>query len=188
MRSGALDQEPGRGPARLVPQPDGYAEYVEQARETVRPAGPGQHRSSSRRSPAQGPTRNIPTGSFRIKGVQPVSRRGQRSIRSTITYLLILPVLTMIGLYIYAAAGTIGPAVAKQNSATVNADIGQSVSAFTEALENEQADTFVYQASHHQAFPDSKLEADYAATNATAATFEAGLAKAKGALSPAATQ
>ena len=94
----------------------------------------------------------------------------------------------MIGLYIYAAVGTIGPAEAKQHSATVNVDIGNVDSAFTEALETEQADTFVYQASHHQAFPDSKLKADYAATDETAAAFEAGLANAKGALSPAATR
>ncbi|HEY6787180.1 MAG TPA: nitrate- and nitrite sensing domain-containing protein, partial [Trebonia sp.] len=186
MRSGALDQEPGRGSARLVPQPDGYAEYVEQAREQARPAGPGQHRSSSRRPSGQGPTRNIPTGSFRIKGVQPPPRRGQRSIRTTITYLLILPVLTMIGLYIYAAAGTIGPAVARQHTATVNADIGEPDTLLSEAVEQEDADSYIYVASHGRALPDSKLQADYAATDATLASFVSGAAKAKGAMSSAA--
>ncbi len=183
MRSGALDQEPGRGSARLVPQPDGYAEYVGQPREQARPTGPGQHRSSARRQQGQGPTRNIPTGSLRIKGVQPTARRGQRSIRSTITLLLILPVITMIGLYAYAAASTIGPAVAKHHTATVNADIGGPHTLLSEAVEREDADSYTYVASQGRALPDSKLKADYAATDAAIASFVSGAAKAKGSLS-----
>jgi signal transduction histidine kinase len=184
MRSGALDQEPGRGSARLVPQPDGYAEYGEQAREQqARPTGPGQHRSSSRRPPGQGPTHNIPTGSFRIKGVQPVPRRGQRSIRYTIAWLLILSVVTMIGLYFYAAVGTINPAIAKLDSATVNADIGDSFSAMVQAIEAEQADSYAWQASYHRA-PQVNLQKDYATTNGAVAAFLAGDTRAQSAESP----
>jgi signal transduction histidine kinase len=182
MRSGALDQEPGRGPARLVPQPDGFAEYVEPAREQARPAGPGQHRSSGRRPSGQGPTRNIPTGSFRIKGVEQ-PRRGQRAIRTTIALLLILPVVTMIGLYSYAVSGTINPAIAKQNSANVNADIGVPFAAMVEALEVEQSDSFAWQASYHRD-PQVNVAKDDAATNATVAAFLAGDTKSQGAQSP----
>jgi len=184
MRSGALDQEPGRGSARLVPQPDGYAEYVEQPREQARPTGPGQHRSSARRTSGQGPTRNIPTGSFRIKGVQPVQRRGQRSIRSTISVLLILPVVTMIGLYVYALSGTIGPAEAKQNSAAVNNDIGVPFSSMVQAIELEQAQSYIWQASYGRAFPASKLKAYYTATDTAVSAFLVGDNNAQGVLSP----
>ncbi|MCW2932267.1 MAG: putative sensor with domain [Actinomycetia bacterium] len=183
MRSGALDQEPGRGSARLVPQPDGYAEYVEQAREQARPAGPGQHRSSSRRPPGQNPTRNIPTGSFRIKGVQPPPRRGQRSIRTTITLLVILPVLTMIGLYLYAVSGTIGPAEAKQNAAKVNADIGAPFSAMVQQIEAEQADSYAWQASYHRD-PQVNVAKDDKATDVAVAAFLAGDTSSQSVQSP----
>jgi len=183
MRSGSVDQGPGRGPTpRLVPQADGYAEYVDPTREAARPAGPGQHRSSARRPSGQGPTRSIPTGSFRIKGgPSTTARRGQRNIRTSIAFLLILPLLTMAGLYGYAVAGTIGPAQAKQNAATVNNDIGVPFSNMVQALEVEEAASFAWQASFHHA---PAVTADYATTDATVAAFLAGDTKAQGAASP----
>jgi signal transduction histidine kinase len=93
----------------------------------------------------------------------------------------------MIGLYVYAAAGTIGPAEAKQDSATVNADIGAQDASLGDAFETEVADTFVYQASDHRAMPLAALTAPgtgaYAKTDAALAAFEAGAAKAGGDLS-----
>jgi signal transduction histidine kinase len=101
-----------------------------------------------------------------------------------------LPVLTMAGLYTYAAIGTVGPAVAKQDSATVNADVGAADAFLGQAIETEEADTFIYQASDHRAIPDSKLTApgtgDYAKTDAAIAAFRSGAAKARGSLSAAA--
>ncbi|HEX4831532.1 MAG TPA: nitrate- and nitrite sensing domain-containing protein [Trebonia sp.] len=176
MRSGSAEQEAGRGPARLVPQGDGYADYVDPARVP----GPGQHRSG-RRPPGQRPTRNIPTGSFRIKGV-PVSanRRRQRSIRSTIAWLLVLPLLTMAGLYAYAAYGAIGSAVASQHAASVNNQVNEPVRTLGAALQDERAQTLAYQASSGRAIPLADLRAGYARTDAAAAAFEAADKKASG--------
>src|SRR5258708_34241306 len=106
MRPVAVQQEPGRGPARLVPQPDGYAEYVDPAQNQGRAAGPGQHRSP-RRPP--GPTRSVPTGARRLKGIPPSASpaRGQPSVPSTIAFLRALPLTTLAALHVYALLGTI---------------------------------------------------------------------------------
>jgi signal transduction histidine kinase len=117
--------------------------------------------------------------------VTPASR--QRSIRSAIIWLLVLPLVTLAGLWAYAAVGTIGPAVAKQDSAAVNADIGEPDALMTQALEIEQASTFIWQATRHHV-PGIDLRKNYAATDAAVTTFQAGLAKAQGSLSPAARQ
>jgi signal transduction histidine kinase len=98
----------------------------------------------------------------------------------------------MVGLYVYAAAGTIGPAEAKQDSATVNADLGAQDALLGDAYETEVADTFVYQASDHRAMPLTTLTAPgtgaYAKTDAALAAFEAGAAKAGGDLSSSSRQ
>ncbi len=181
--SWGVEQAPGRGRPRLVSQPDGYAGYRDQPPPpSGRPGGPGQHRSSARRTLAP----NISAGLFRGRGSQPAGR-GQRSIRSAISWLLILPLVTMIGLYAYALSGTIGPAIAKQNVAAVNTDIGAPDAYMQVYLEKEQADTFVWQASHHRA-PGIDLKADYALTDEYAAKFAVGLAKASGALNPQARE
>jgi len=109
--------------------------------------------------------------------------RRQRSIRSTITALLILPVLTMIGLYAYAVSGTISPAIAKQDAAAVNTDIGQTITAVVVALEAEQADSFAWQASYHHD-PQANLPKDYSTTNAAVAALLAGDTRAQGVESP----
>ena len=75
---------------------------------------PGQHRSPS------GPPASTRRWSHGIRG-----RQGrQRPIRSTLTVLLIIPVASLIALRAYAASTTVGGAIAKQNSDTVNKDIG----------------------------------------------------------------
>jgi signal transduction histidine kinase len=192
MRSGSVDREPGRGAARLVPQADGYADYASPASGQYRPAGPGQHRSA-RRQPGQAPTRNIPTGSLRIKGVpSSAAKRGKRPIRATMTWLLVLPLLTMAGLYGYAAYGTIGPAVAQQDSATVNTDVNGPVRDLDAAIHQERSDAFVFQASHGRLLPLSKLQSDEHRTDQDVRAFIAANQLAQGAepaaVKPVATQ
>jgi signal transduction histidine kinase len=188
MRSGAVDREPGRGSTRLIPQADGYADYVDPARESSRPPGPGQHRSGGHRAPGHGPAHNISTGSFRIKGASSsaAGRGGQRPILITIIWLLVLPAVTMVVLYLYAAIPTVGPAEAKGNSAATNTDIGQTDQLMVEAIEGEERDTFAWQASGHR---DTQvdLQKDYAATNGAVAAFQAGLTRAAGVM-PATTK
>src|SRR6266700_866797 len=138
MRSGSAGQGPERSPIRLVPQANGYAEYVDQTSAASRPVGPGQHRTAC--GARVGLTHGIPIGSFRGKGATSrAPSQGQRPIRSTIAWLLVLPLVTMGLLYVYAVSGTIGPATAKQNAATVNADIGAPDALMTQALQIEQA-------------------------------------------------
>jgi signal transduction histidine kinase len=100
-------------------------------------------------------------------------------VRATILWLLVLPVATMIGLYLYAAIPTIAPAEAKGNIAATNTDIGQSDEAMVQAIEQEQSDTFAWQASFHR---DTQvdLQKDYAATNGAVTAFQDGLTKAQG--------
>jgi signal transduction histidine kinase len=162
-----------------VPEDAGWiapAQGLRDPRLAGRPPGPGQHRSSARRTLV----RSIPAGSFHIGGIKPVGR-GQRSIRSAISWLLILPIVTMIGLYAYAVSGAIGPAVAKQRVAAVNAAIGAPDAYMQLYLEKEQSDTFIWQASYHRA-PGINLKADYALTDKYVAELEVGLAKVRGTL------
>ena len=57
------------------------------------------------------------------RGIRDRQRR-QRPIRSTLTVLLIIPVVSLIALWAYAASTTVGGAIAKRNSDTVNKVIG----------------------------------------------------------------
>jgi len=84
----------------------------------------------------------------------------------------------MIALYLYAAIPTIAPAEAKQNSAATNTDIGQTNEQMVQAIEEEQSDTFAWQASDHRA-TQVDLRKDQAATNQAVAAFEGGLTKAR---------
>jgi signal transduction histidine kinase len=110
----------------------------------------------------------------------------QRPVRATIVWLLVLPTITMIALYLYAAIPTIGPAEAKQNSAATNTDIGQTDELMVQAIEQEQSDTFAWQASYHR---DAQvdLQKDYAATSGAVTAFQAGLTRAQGVM-PVTTQ
>src|SRR3954468_17491022 len=170
MRPGAV-QEPGRGPARLVAQPDGYAEYVDPTRDQGRAGGHGQHRSPRRPT---GPTRSVPTGALRIKGMSSSATpaRRQRSIRSTITLLLIIPLLSLIALWVYAASGTVGPALAKQHSAALNNTVGQPILNMSVALQAERAQAFAWQASGGRTMPQAQLQQLFGTSDAAVAAWK----------------
>ena len=72
----------------------------------------------------------------------------QRSIRSTITILLVIPLLSLIALWAYAAVSTVGGAIANKNDDTLNQITGAPIAALAQALETERADTFVWQSAH----------------------------------------
>ena len=72
----------------------------------------------------------------------------QRSIRSTITILLVIPLLSLIALWAYAAVSTVGGAIANQNDNTLNQEVGGPIAALVGALQTEGADTFVWQSAH----------------------------------------
>ena len=135
---------------------------------------------------------------------RPAGRAGaarQRSIRSTITILLVIPLLSLIALWAYAAVSTVGGAIANKNDNTLNQEVGGPIAALVGALQTEGADTFVWQSAHalyqsaHGHLPARAVEAMNASkaamdaqrprTNAAVAGFRVAAAKAAG-LEPAA--
>jgi signal transduction histidine kinase len=208
MGPGRADQEWPTSPPRLVPQSDGYADYVD--RSQPGPVGPTAGRANGQqgvtgrglgpsrdRSPAahagHRKSRRSPGGTGRT------SR--QRSIRSTITVLLVIPLLSLIALWAYAAVSTVGGAIANQNDNTLNQEVGGPIAALVGALQTEGADTFVWQSAHalyqsaHGHLPARAVEAMNASkaamdtqrprTSAAVGDFEAAAKKAES-LEPAA--
>jgi len=140
MGPGRADQEWPTSPPRLVPQSDGYADYADQSRSE--PAGhPTGPQSSAPRHRKDARSR-VPTIGW------PDRTARQRSIRSTITILLVIPLLSLIALWAYAAVSTVGGAIANKNDNTLNQEIGAPTAAVVEAFQTERADTFVWQNMH----------------------------------------
>ena len=180
MGPGRADQEWPTSPPRLVPQSDGYADYADQSRPgpAEQPAGqlvgqPGsapRHRRKDRRG------RPLTVG-----GEGRTTR--QRSIRSTITILLVIPLLSLIALWAYAAVSTVGGAIANKNDNTLNQLTGAPIAALAQALETERADTFVWQSAHGH-LPRTAMVAQRTTTDVAIRGFRAAEAKAAG-LQPA---
>jgi len=109
----------------------------------------------------------------------------QRPIRSTLTVLLVIPVVSLIALWAYAASTTVGGAIAKRNSDTVNKDIGAPTQALFTQLTQERALSFVWQSVHGR-MPRAGLDAQRKNTDAAVAAFRAAAATASGAETPTA--
>jgi signal transduction histidine kinase len=203
MGPGRADQEWPTSPPRLVPQSDGYADYVDRSQPGP-PAGPANRQPTG----PQGATRKeLGRGRERSRAAHAghrKDRRGfaapgraarQRSIRSTITILLVIPLLSLIALWAYAAVSTVGGAIANKNDNTLNQEVGAPIAALSAALQTERADTFVWQSSHaldlsaHGHLPAKALGAMNASkaamdaqrprTNAALAAFEVAAKEAE---------
>jgi signal transduction histidine kinase len=124
----------------------------------------------------------VPTGALRIKGMpsSATPARRQRSIRSTITLLLIIPLLSLIALWVYAASGTVGPALAKQHSAALNNTVGQPILNMSVALQTERAQAFAWQASGGRSMSQAQLQQLFGTSDAAVAAWKAADAKAAG--------
>ena len=188
MGPGRADQEWPTSPPRLVPQSDGYADYVDrsQAGPVGPPAGLGNGQQGvTRRGLGRGQDRSRAGHAGHRKSRRSSGRTGrtgrtgrgsrQRSIRSTITILLVIPLLSLIALWAYAAVSTVGGAIANQSDNTLNQEVGGPIAALVGALQTEQADTFVWQNSHalyqsaHGHLPAQAVEA----MNASKAAMDA---------------
>jgi signal transduction histidine kinase len=201
MGPGRADQEWPTKPPRLVPQSDGYADYVDQSR----PGSAGQQAGQQPGQPAGQQHAAAPRlGRGQDGGKAPYARhrrkdgrgRGhglglggsgrtarQRSIRSTITILLVIPLLSLIALWAYAAVSTVGGAIANKNDNTLNQLTGAPIAALAEALETERADTFVWQSAHGH-LPATAMDKQRPLTDAAIEEFRVAAAKASG-LQPA---
>jgi hypothetical protein len=60
----------------------------------------------------------------------------------------VIPLLSLIALWAYAAVSTVGGAIANQNDNTLNQEVGGPIAGLAGALQTEGADTFVWQSSH----------------------------------------
>jgi len=211
MGPGRLEHEPANQSLRLMPQPDGYGDYVDQAGDAryVGGAGPTAHADSTHADPSQADSAQADSaqadtarGQARHRSARgrlataawpgrAGQRRGesaarQRSIRSTMTILLVIPLLSLAAIWAYAAVGTIGPALAKQHADTLNQDIGAPLQNLIQQLDTERGQTFVWQ-NAHGALPRTGLIAQRARTDAAIAAFRAGEAKGIG-VAPAAAK
>src|ERR1700744_4234147 len=151
MSPGRGGQEPPRQRG-LVPKADGYADYVEddQAGDAYeqRPEHPGEERAGGASVPrpswpGRGPE-ELARSQQRYPGSGGGNRaaRRQRSIRSTITWLLVLPILTLIGLEAYSFVNTLPGSIANHNNSTVNNDVGGSLSGLITQLSAESSETY----------------------------------------------
>jgi signal transduction histidine kinase len=109
----------------------------------------------------------------------------QRSIRSTITVLLVIPLLSLIALWAYAASSTVGGALAKRTSDAINQEIGAPTQALVQQLDTERAETFAWQSAHGR-MPRTALDAQRARTTAAMAVFRPAVSAALGAAPAAA--
>jgi signal transduction histidine kinase len=106
-------------------------------------------------------------------------------VRSTLTVLLIIPVVSLIALWAYAASTTVGGAIAKRNSDTVNKVIGAPTQALFSQLTQERALTFVWQSVHGR-MPRTGLDAQRMHTDAAVAAFRTAATAASSAETPTA--
>jgi hypothetical protein len=124
----------------------------------------------------------------------------QRPIRSTITILLVIPLLSLIALWAYAATSTVGGALARRTSDQLNTDIGGPLQVLVAQLDAERTDTFTWQSAHSVlrrnapaaeraavAAQHTALVAQRVHTNAAVTAFRAGAAAGAG-LEPAAAK
>jgi signal transduction histidine kinase len=102
-----------------------------------------------------------------------------RPIRRTLTVLLTIPVIALVGLWAYAAATTIGPYLASRNGQTDNRQLGAASQALLLQVTQERADTLAWQ-SAHGAIPRTTLDAQRATTDAALSALRTGLAGTKG--------
>ena len=109
-------------------------------------------------------------------------RARPRSIRFTLTSLMIIPLISLIALWAYAATSTIGGAFAQRAYDTENNDTGGPGQALLVQLVQERTLTYVWLSTGRRASP-AAVDGQRAATDAATAKFRAGVAAAGGALS-----
>jgi signal transduction histidine kinase len=93
--------------------------------------------------------------------------------------LLVIPLISLIGLWAFAAVNTIGTVLAKYNSDTVSRDMGSQTEAILQNVATERADTFVFQ-NGGRLISKAALAAQRTKTDAAADAFRAGVAAASG--------
>ena len=155
-----------------MPQPSGYAVYVDQPRPDAqrRPAG-----APAGTGPRRPPSHALAGRGFRDRDGRPRGRGRQRSIRSTLSLLLILPLVSLIGLWAYAAATTVGAALGTRTEDSINRQVGAPTQRLFEQLQAERSLTFAWQSTSPRPSREA-LDAQRALTGQAVTAFRAGVA------------
>ena len=99
--------------------------------------------------------------------------------------MLVIPLISLVALWAYAASSTVGGALAKRSADTVNSTIGGLLQGLVQQLDTERSDTFVWQ-SARGLLPRTTMDAQRAATDKAVVAFRAGAARVTGQLPAAA--
>jgi signal transduction histidine kinase len=103
----------------------------------------------------------------------------QRSIRSTIMILLVIPLVSLVALWAYAATSTVAGAFAKRNADTLNKDFQGPLSNLTIQVDTERALTYAWQSAHGR-MPRTSLVGQRALTDKAIAVYRAAALNAEG--------
>jgi signal transduction histidine kinase len=109
-------------------------------------------------------------------------RARPRSIRTTLISLMVIPLISLIALWAYAATSSIGGAFAQRAYDTENSATGGPDSTLLDALIQERTLTYIWMSSGRRASP-AAMDKQRPLTTAALAGFRAGVAAAGSALS-----
>jgi signal transduction histidine kinase len=114
-------------------------------------------------------------------------RARPRSIRSTLISLMVIPLISLIALWAYAATSSIGGAFAQRAYDRENSATGAPDSALLDQLIQERTLTYIWMSSGRRASP-AAMDKQRPLTDAAIAGFRAGVVAAGGALSQSTRQ
>jgi signal transduction histidine kinase len=109
-------------------------------------------------------------------------RTRPRPIRYTLTSLMVIPLISLIALWAYAATSTVGGALAQRAYNTENRDTGGPGQALLVQLVQERTQTYIWLSTGRRTSA-AAVDAQRARTVAAITAFRAGVAAAGGALS-----
>ncbi len=110
-----------------------------------------------------------------------------RSIRLTLASLFIIPLVTLVGLWGFAASVTLKDTIAKHSYDTQNTDTGGPGQALLVQLVQERLESFVWLGSGHRS-SHTPVEFQREHTDAAVIAFRNGVAAAEGVMTPATKQ
>jgi signal transduction histidine kinase len=114
-------------------------------------------------------------------------RARPRSIRSTLIGLMVVPLISLMALWAYAATSTIGGAFAQRAYDAENSATGGPDSALLDQLIQERTLTYIWMSSGRRASP-AAMDKQRPLTNAALVAFRTGVTAAGGALSQSTRQ
>ena len=130
---------------------------------------------------------NRGAGLHRSAQARPASApRRKRPIQAVLAALLVIPLVSLITLWAFAADSAVTSAIDHYGTDTVDKDVGTVTEAVVTQVDTERADTYLFQAGHGLV-TRANLTAQRAQTDAAVSTFEKGLHAAFGDL-PTASQ